>query len=94
MVGGSNGASIEILVTPEGSFPYYEVVQACIPPNTIATALFECEALLFNICCNHPCNFDEKNQMTALQGHKESKCVSLLGFSHCVHFLPTFIDHH
>ena len=31
--GGRNGASIETLVTPEGSFPYYEVVQACTPPN-------------------------------------------------------------
>ena len=49
VVGGSYGASIETLVTPEGSFPYYEVVQACIPPNIIAGAIFECEALLFNI---------------------------------------------
>ena len=49
VVDGSNGVSIEILVTPEGSFPLYEVVQVCIPPNIIASALFECEASLFNI---------------------------------------------
>ena len=47
--GGRNGASIETLVTPEGSFPYYEVVQACTPPNIIAEAVFECEVSLFNI---------------------------------------------
>ena len=49
MVGGSNGVSIETLVTPEGSFPYYDVVQACSPPNIIAIVLLECEASLFNI---------------------------------------------
>ena len=47
--GGRNGASIETLVTPEGSFPYYEVVQACTPPNIIAGVVFECEVSLFNI---------------------------------------------
>ena len=47
--GGRNGASIKTLVTPEGSFPYYEVVQVCTPPNIVAAALFECEASLFNI---------------------------------------------
>ena len=36
-------------MTPEGSFPYYEVFQACSPPNIIAAALFECETSLFNI---------------------------------------------
>ena len=41
VVGGSNGVSIEILVTPEGSFPYYKVVQACTPPNIIAIAIFD-----------------------------------------------------
>ena len=49
VVGGSNGVSIEILVTPEGSFPYYVVVQACITPNIIAAALIECGVSLFNI---------------------------------------------
>ena len=47
--GGRNGASIETLVTPEGLFPYYEVVQACTPPNIIAGVVFECEVSLFNI---------------------------------------------
>ena len=46
VIGGSYGASIETLVTPEGSFPYYEVVQTCTPTNIIAQALFECEVLL------------------------------------------------
>ena len=49
MIGGFKGMNIEMLVTPEGSFPYYEVVQACIPPNTITIILFESEALFFNI---------------------------------------------
>ena len=47
--GGRNGARIETLVTPEGSFPYYEVVQVCTPPNIVAGAVFECEVSLFNI---------------------------------------------
>ena len=49
VVGGSKTSRIEILVTPEGSFPYYEVVQACIPLNIIARALFEFESSLFYI---------------------------------------------
>ena len=47
--GGRNGARIEMLVTPEGSFPYYEVVQVCTSPNIVAGAVFECEVSLFNI---------------------------------------------
>ena len=46
VIGGSYGASTETLVTPEGSFPYYEVVQACSPTNIVAQALFECEVFL------------------------------------------------
>ena len=49
VVGGSNGVNNEMLVIPEGSFPYYEVVQACRPTNIITIALFQCEALFFSI---------------------------------------------
>ena len=44
----SNGINIETLAIPEGSFPYYEVIQACTPPMLIAIILLECEAVLYN----------------------------------------------
>ena len=92
--GGINGVSIESLVTPEGLFPYYEVVQACIPPNIITRALFECESSLFFITVAVLAILTRKNQTTALQGHKESKHVHLLELTHLLHFILTFSDHH
>ena len=46
MIGDVKGINTEMLVTPEGSFPYYVVIQACNPPNITAVVLFECEASL------------------------------------------------
>ena len=47
VIGDVKGINTEMLVTPEGSFPYYEVIQACNPPNITAVVLFECETSLF-----------------------------------------------
>ena len=49
VVSTRNGVNFEMLVIPEGSFPYYEVVQACSPPNVTTFTLFECGILFFNI---------------------------------------------
>ena len=47
VIGGVKSINIEMLVTPEDSFSYYEVIPVCSPPNIITLVLFECEASLF-----------------------------------------------
>ena len=49
VVGTRNGVNFEMLVIPEGSFPYYEVVQACSQLNVTTFTVFECGTLFFNI---------------------------------------------
>ena len=49
VVGGRNGVNIEMLVTPEASFPFYEVIQVCIPPHLFGSIIYECEILLITI---------------------------------------------
>ena len=85
MVGGSNGASIEILVTPEGSFPYYVVVQACITPTIIAAALIECGVSLFNIAVVALAILTRKSEVNAY--------LYLNFLIVFIFFSPTFIDH-
>ena len=46
--GGSNGINLKRLLTPEDSFPYYEIIQDCTPPSVIASTLYDCELLLLN----------------------------------------------
>ena len=49
VIGGFKGMNIEMLVRPEGSFPHYEVVQACVRP-IIAVALTECKNMVLITC--------------------------------------------
>ena len=87
VIGGFKGMNIEMLVTPEGSFPYYEVVQACVRP-IIAAALTECKNM---VLITSPC-YSDKKYSTTLQRHKESQCICLLGISHLLHLISTFTD--
>ena len=46
---GNNSINNEILVTPEASFPFYEVNQVCIPPHLFGSIIYECEILFITI---------------------------------------------
>ena len=80
-------------MTPEGSFPYYEVIQACNPPNITAVVLFECEASLVTIIIVILAvlmrKIGQQNSKTQRSQH-----IYLLGFSRLLHFTPSFTDHH
>ena len=39
----------EMLVTPEGAFPFYEVTQICTSPNIIGLILYDCEYFFLTI---------------------------------------------
>ena len=47
--GGVKGMNTEVLVTPENSFPYYEVIQTCILPNVINVVYLIEVAILYTI---------------------------------------------
>ena len=46
---GRDSINNEILVTPEASFPFYEVIQVCILPHVFGSVIYECEILFITI---------------------------------------------
>ena len=93
MIGDVKGINTEMLVTPEGSFPYYEVIQACNPPNITAVVLFECEASLLTTIIVIFAVLTRKIGRQTLKTQRKSTHLSTWIFS-SLHFIPSFTDYH
>ena len=49
VLGGVNRVKNVVLVTPEDSFPYYYVIQACTPPSIVFTVLDSLQIVLLHL---------------------------------------------